>query len=300
MRGLLWILFLLIHPHTALASGIVINELSPKGTPEWVEVFNTGSSEIDLSLYMIRDGNNSESDDIKMSGTLGGHAFVVFENEKWLNDTGDTVKLIEIGSGNVLDEISYTKVEEEMSWGRFPDGTGGFSLNYKTANGSNRKFENTPTATSTPTPTPSPTQTPTQVVTTTSSPTSTPTPTPSRSVSSTITSTPIVTPTASEKKSSTQAESKTSPTVSSGSVLAAKSSDASWAAAFNQEIESMATESEGVDKELKVENKGLEDNKDNEKSGSRGMYVVVALGVSLLLGSLYWFVRIYRRADDRI
>lgn len=98
-----------------------------EGNSEWVEIFNNGSTSVDLSGWKIIDGNGI-NDDISLTGTVSPNSFAIFNHATgWLNDTGDTVSLLN-PSAQVMDTeiFSSSLVGIDISTGRNPDGTGAF------------------------------------------------------------------------------------------------------------------------------------------------------------------------------
>jgi len=114
-------------PGTGKVTRVSINEIlpDPEGDDsegEFIEIYNYGDSEIDLTDWKIEDGGSS----FTLSGTIGSEEFrVLWRNETGiaLNNNGDELKLY--GDNNkLIDEISYSFSTEGKSWARIPDGTG--------------------------------------------------------------------------------------------------------------------------------------------------------------------------------
>ena len=86
------------------SAGVVINEFSSNTSPDWVELFNTSDSSIDLTNYTLID--NSSSGNLKsFSCTLAPKGFAVVDWSNKLNNAGDTIHL-KVGN-EVVDCISY-------------------------------------------------------------------------------------------------------------------------------------------------------------------------------------------------
>lgn len=176
----------------SIKANVVINEFLPNpsaGNNEWVELFNTGTDQVDVSTYkLVDDGNHSK--DLTTLGTISPSGFAVYEytGDGWLNNSGDSVHLKD-SNGAALDDYTYTgNTSENTSYGRYPDGTGSFSIQASSTKGTtNSGPVPTPTQTLTPEPTtvptntPSPSNTPTSapLPTVTTAPTPKPTPKPS-------------------------------------------------------------------------------------------------------------------------
>jgi hypothetical protein len=106
---------------------------------EWVEVYNDGLEALDLSLFLVTDGDHLPR--FAFSGTLGsGERRIVFGKESYdwekahgfpayglsLGNSGDTVVLWQVvGADTVLvDSYAYKSHEAaaDRAVGRFPDG----------------------------------------------------------------------------------------------------------------------------------------------------------------------------------
>ncbi len=108
-------------------SNIVINEFLPApstGNSEWVELYNKGASAVDLSGWRVDDilGGGASPYRIPDGTIIEGNGYVVFERTFGLNNTGDTVNLID-PEGEVIDSYEYTRDPgRNNSIGRLPDG----------------------------------------------------------------------------------------------------------------------------------------------------------------------------------
>lgn len=106
------------------AQSIVINEFSSASSPEWVEIYNSGNTEVDLTGWQIWDEKNNG---INLEGCIKAKSFRSFKNSKWLNNPGDEIKLIN-NKGEEIDKIVYGNEEipapdSTSSASRNPDGS---------------------------------------------------------------------------------------------------------------------------------------------------------------------------------
>lgn len=187
---------------------VVLNEYLPNpsgGSPEngeWIEIFNSDGSEVDLSGWRVDDSEGDSNPYTIPAGTkIQPSGFLVFEKSTTgisLDNSGDSVRLLS-SSGSVESSHTYSSTTEEVSYGRSVDGGGTWTqCSSQTKNASNGSscpaITNTPTQA--PTSTPNPTSTHTPAPTATSRPTSTPTRviTPSKTPSPRISRTPTPTP----------------------------------------------------------------------------------------------------------
>lgn len=201
LLSLIFLLFL-FDPQRTFAGDIIINEImyDLSGTDtdrEWIEIYNTGISSVDLSNWRFKEGGTNHTL-IQYQGGLslasGDYAVIVDNPSVFLNDhsgfsgiiidssfslsnTGETLTILEGDLSTVSDEVAY-----QSSWGG--SGTGG-SLERKSSTGLSNDLANwqegivggTPGAISssgaTPTPTPTPSPSPSVTASSTSTPTST-------------------------------------------------------------------------------------------------------------------------------
>jgi hypothetical protein len=95
---------------------------------EFIELINIGPGTVFLKGWYLDDVAGSGSKPYKIRGfTLKPGSMMAFFNTRThvtLNDSGDTVRLLD-PSGNVVDEITYLRVSAyNLSYGRLPDGSG--------------------------------------------------------------------------------------------------------------------------------------------------------------------------------
>ena len=175
---------------------VVVNEISPASNPEWVELYNTGTTEVSLDGYKLNMGNGQEVE-FSPTDTISGGGFKLIKqgaNSGWssnlLNNDGDTVSLIDPSGTTLSGGITYGDggvcvPSSSQSVGRVStvegvDGTNTIDRFATPTEGSSNYGAtlascSVPESTETPTPSPSPSPTPTP----TPKPTKTPTPKPS-------------------------------------------------------------------------------------------------------------------------
>lgn len=89
-------------PAVAASPGdVVINEFEAKGT-EWIELFNPGGSGIDISGWVLTDGE----DDEPLSGTIAAGGYFAIDTTLELSNNGDEIRLFDSGSV-LIDEVAY-------------------------------------------------------------------------------------------------------------------------------------------------------------------------------------------------
>lgn len=107
-------------PPTESSDAVIINELLPnpsgsETTDEWIELTNTGDTSINLTGWQLTDQTRY----FTIADTrIPAHGYVVFESGETrinLNNTGDTVYLVD-AAGAIMNGTTYEAAAEEMSW----------------------------------------------------------------------------------------------------------------------------------------------------------------------------------------
>lgn len=126
---------------------LVINEVLADNTTgikdeyndreDWIEVFNTSTSVLDLSqVYLSDDSHNVLKWKFPDNTYLEPNGFMIVwaDDEAYqlprhtsfnMNKLGDTV-LLSLGNNTLLDSTTFGAQMSNVSWGRFPNGTGSF------------------------------------------------------------------------------------------------------------------------------------------------------------------------------
>lgn len=140
------------------ARTVVINEFmaadstvqaDPAGEfDDWIELYNTTSQAIDLSAYYLSDDFAAPAKWKFPNGTsiaANGYLIVWADNDTFqtglhayykLNAAGEELILTD-GNGAVLDSVSFGRQTTDISWGRYPNGTGSFGRMSATFNATN-------------------------------------------------------------------------------------------------------------------------------------------------------------------
>jgi hypothetical protein len=134
--------------YTVGAPSIVMNEIYSRGNvdePDWIEIYNNSDSQADISGYKIYDTGGQTGGKPKKAipaGTViparGFYVIVVDDGSEsgfGLSSAGEEV-WFENASGNVIDNIVFPALEPSQSFGRMPDGTGGWAILNKITKGS--------------------------------------------------------------------------------------------------------------------------------------------------------------------
>lgn len=109
-------------------AALKINELvvDPESENEWVELYNTSQTSVDIADAMICDARNTTSTCKKLVGAVGPNSwlFIDLQTRSFLNNSGDSVILKDV-QGAVVDRIDYDDEltpDEGQSLGRKADG----------------------------------------------------------------------------------------------------------------------------------------------------------------------------------
>ena len=126
--------FYTINANSASGSNISMNEIYSRGTtsdPDWIEIYNSTSSEIDISGYKIYDSGGESGSKPKKEFPSGSvipsNGFIVILTDEsstsgfGLSSAGEKVWL-EDASGSVIDTVSFPVLTASESYGRIPDG----------------------------------------------------------------------------------------------------------------------------------------------------------------------------------
>lgn len=200
LRKLILGLFLLsltfLVPQKAFAA-LYINEFSSEGSSDWVEIYNSDATSVDLSLWRLRDSTSSNK--VDLTGTIDANGFASFDFGDNLNNGGDTIRLVlKTDENNSISQVVYGTPGDlgipasGQTGGRNPDGSSNWVILASASKGSsNNSSSVVPTNTPTPTDAPSPSKTPTPTKSPTTAPTSTPVKSPTPTVKAGPTATPI-------------------------------------------------------------------------------------------------------------
>ncbi len=197
----LFILGCFFVPQEVFAADIVINEfLVDPSSQQWVELYNIGSSPLDIGGWFIDDSGGSEKFVIPSGTIISPHEFKVFESSYFNLNTSTSDVLQLLNGTTVIDSYAYEiSPGVNATFGRNTDGLGGWVIfNSPSKGSSNNSSIPAPTVTPTiipptlttlPTPTIKPSSTPKPASPTPSSKPSV-TPKPTVTFAPTITSKP--------------------------------------------------------------------------------------------------------------
>ena len=106
---------------------VVINEVFPSPASngiEWVELYNTTTSAINLGYCYIDDiAGGSAAYQIPASTLIPPRGFWTLDRTSYFNNTGDQVRFLKDDGSTILDSHSYGNTTSNLAWYRFPDGS---------------------------------------------------------------------------------------------------------------------------------------------------------------------------------
>ena len=231
-------ILLIIFPVKVYAAEVNLNEIyanPPDETNEFIELYNTTSSDILISGWKIADKVKSYT--LPENSTISANGFFVLKKSTTgleLNNSDEEITLKK-SSDESVDSFSYSDTVQGKSWSRVSNGTGSFVNNVEITEGATNASAptsaptNAPTSTSAPTPTKTPTPEPTLT------PTKSPTVAPTKLISPTnipkVTPSPTIDPNSDLKIENSNdnkvfGDSSDSPTPAEGEVLGTSTSQA--------------------------------------------------------------------------
>lgn len=137
-------------PDITAAEGLFINEISASGD-DWVELYNSTGSQKNISGYQIQD-DGDVAYTLPEGTTISANGYLIIycddtntglhTNFK-LSSTGETVTL-KNGSGEIAEAVTYPKLDNGQSYGRFPDGSDNFAVSGNTSQGASNNDSDAP------------------------------------------------------------------------------------------------------------------------------------------------------------
>jgi len=104
---------------------VLINEVfpAPSSGTEWVELYNTTSSTINIGYCYIDDiVAGSTAYQIPAGTIIPAYGFWTLDRNNYFNNLGDDVRFLKEDASAILDSFTYEATGSDTSWYRFPDG----------------------------------------------------------------------------------------------------------------------------------------------------------------------------------
>jgi len=126
---------------------ILMNEVYSRGVagdPDWVEIYNGGTTALDISSFKIYDSGGQTGSKPKKAFPAGttipvnGFFVIVVDDGTTdgfgLSSSGEKV-WIENAGGSIIDSVTFPALEDGQSYGRYPDGTASWQVLYTVTKG---------------------------------------------------------------------------------------------------------------------------------------------------------------------
>lgn len=139
-------------PPITAAEGLFINEIYASGD-DWVELYNSTDHTKDISGYRIHDDGAEYQ--LPEGVTVAAHGFLVIYCDDLNDGLHTNFKLSSAGErvtlknadNEVAEAVTYPKLDNGQSYGRYPDGSDDFSISGITSIGSSNNESNAPAIT---------------------------------------------------------------------------------------------------------------------------------------------------------
>jgi hypothetical protein len=119
-----------VNVSAAAVGAVVINEVeSNGGSPgDWVELYNAGTTAVDVGGYVLRDNDDTHTYVLPAGTSIPAGGFLVLDEAQFDFGLGgaDVARLYAPGGTTLLDSHSWT-THAATTYGRCPDGTGAFA-----------------------------------------------------------------------------------------------------------------------------------------------------------------------------
>lgn len=135
-----------------IAGEVKMNEIYSRGTPgnlDWIELYNTGETTLDISGYMIYDaggqGGTKPKKAIPAGTVIAPKGFYVVTTDTNSSpavldgfglSSGGEQAWLENATGAVIDAVTFPAMDVTQTYGRFPDGDTTWALRNTITKGS--------------------------------------------------------------------------------------------------------------------------------------------------------------------
>jgi hypothetical protein len=110
---------------SAVAGGLRVNEIETDGTPDWVELINTGTEPLDASGYTLKGSANVVTYPVPSGTIVAAGAVFVAESADFKLKKTDSLSLFAADGTTLLDSYAWDGAHLD-TFGRIPNGTGDF------------------------------------------------------------------------------------------------------------------------------------------------------------------------------
>lgn len=140
----------------AASASLMLNEISPRTSPEWIEFYNSGPDAVDLTGWYLVDKQNHNKP-ILAPEPIAPNTYYVFSGvNSWLNNDDEESVTLYNSVGEVIDAVVFPKTVEGTTVARQPDITGSWLTNQPPTQGyTNTVASPSPSPSLSPSPSPS-------------------------------------------------------------------------------------------------------------------------------------------------
>ena len=92
--------------------------------PDWIELYNTGTSAVDLSGFVLKDNDDTHIFTIPSGTSIASHGFLAFDALGFGLGSADAARLFS-PTGTLIDSYTWA-AHAATTYGRCADGTGDF------------------------------------------------------------------------------------------------------------------------------------------------------------------------------
>jgi hypothetical protein len=140
-------------PRITAAEGLFINEIYASGD-DWVELYNSTNNTKDISGYIIHDDGDAAYQ-LPEGTTVPANGYLVIFCDDGNNDLHTNFKLSSDGEtvtlknadNEIAEAVTYPKLDNGQSYGRYPDGSSELSISGVTSQGTSNNESNAPAIT---------------------------------------------------------------------------------------------------------------------------------------------------------
>ncbi|MGO1802498.1 MAG: lamin tail domain-containing protein, partial [Microbacteriaceae bacterium] len=109
----------------ACGNPVRINEVESDGDPDWIELANPTSDELDVSGIVVKDDDDTHAYEIAAGTSIPANGHLVIDDLDFGIGKDDTVRVFD--GDQLVDSTSWGAGHVAPTWGRCPDITGGFA-----------------------------------------------------------------------------------------------------------------------------------------------------------------------------
>ena len=131
--------------NVAAPDSVAFNEVYSTGTPDWIELYNYGNADVDLSGWIVFDQTENQYALPEGTSIKTGDFLILYCDDQGtglnlpfkLSSQGEAITLQRM-DGKTIDRVAFPAMEDGQAYARFPNGTGDWQVTgFATQNFSN-------------------------------------------------------------------------------------------------------------------------------------------------------------------